>query len=169
MFYSQYLLIIAIILIIIIFLISGNQELLDSMLQGTVKGEISGLTIFAVGPFAIWLGTFIVISLSKEPPIKRIKLMIDFADDIHGTPPTKRVELQKTICLYTILDSNQPITDEQKVPIRFDDLGSGRSSPFIFVDVRSVVNPMSELKLRYKNDEWLGDSYSIKRGRVKFR
>jgi hypothetical protein len=152
-------------LILLIFKISGQQDLLSQMLQSTAEGKISGVAFTAGGPFGMWIIAFLVLRYSiGSAPLGSIKLYLRFPDP-QTAPPTHPADLSAAICSYSVFSDGEEITTK-RANIQTDQVDQNFYAPYIYVRAPRIDNPEFQVKLEFRGDEWLSDSYSPKKGSV---
>ena len=155
-------------LILLIFNVSGNQELLDQLLQSTAEGELFGIALTAGGPFGMWVIAFLLFrSAVKGSPMGSIKLFLRFPES-GVSPPTRPSEFRNSVCSYVIFSHGEKVTEEITI-IQTDQISSDVYVPYIYVKAPKIDDPEFQIKLEHQGEEWLSDSYSPKKGSVDLR
>lgn len=154
-------------LILLIFLLSGHQELLSQMLQSTAKGELFGVAFTAGGPFGMWvIATLILLLIRKRVRLRSIKLFLRFPEsNPQVLPPSRPAHFDNAACWYSIFTNGQKVVHDKKATIHTDE----DAGPYIYVQAPGVENPEFQVRLQYRDREWVSDSYSPKKGSVNLR
>lgn len=155
-------------LILLIFNISGNQELLDRLLQSTAEGQLLGIALTAGGPFGMWVIAFLLFRNSmRATPMGSIKLFLRFPES-DVSPPSRPSEFQNSVCSYVIFSNGEKVSEETTT-VQTDQMASDVYVPYIYVKAPKIDNPEFQVKLKHQGEEWLSDSFSPTKGSVDLR
>jgi hypothetical protein len=156
--------------IVIITNITGNQELINQMLQNTAEGQIEAISITVGGPFGMWfialLGIWYV--RSKIHPSDKIELYLRFSRReftqpgetiIH--PPSSNSAFREARCYFSIFSNDDPIIEDKEVKRIHIDQNLG---PYISIRQPAVENPQITVKMTYRGRTWDSHSYTPFRG-----
>ena len=138
-----------ILIILLIFWVSGNQSLLEDMLQVTVEGGIAGATFSAAGPLGMWILIFYILkwSAKKYKPPGSLKLFLCRSPET-GQEQNNPLELpdpHNTKCWYTIWDGAHPELDPL-VRDREARIQTKEGFSYINIEDPGVTNPFEEVK-----------------------
>jgi len=154
-------------LIMAIFILSGNQDFLKTLLQATVEGEVKGIAFTAVGPFSMWVIAFLILWLPERHRNERaIKVFLRFPEPQVNNPPELHSQIQSSTCAYNVMNNGKIVFTRDMVEIQIDpDVGA----PYIYLHPLGVENPEYQVKIMYQGIEWLSDSYSPFKGNIDLR
>jgi hypothetical protein len=156
--------------IVIVTIITGNQELINQMLQNTAEGKIEAISITVGGPFGMWFIALwgIWYARSKIQITDKIELYLRFSKNeltqpgetlIH--PPSSNSAYKDAKCYFSIFSNDKPIIEDKEVNRIHIDQNLG---PYFSISQPAVENPQITVKLTYKGRTWDSHSYTPYRG-----
>lgn len=156
-------------LILLLFQLTGNIALVTQLLQSTAEGNIVGIAFTSMGPFGMFVISFLLINrFSKQDfPLEPITLYLFFSEqDFPVSPPLERADYSQALCWYTVFSDGREVKPKEDAIIRFDD-----DRPFITINPKAVKNPSFDVKIEYEGHQFMSDSFSpiSKTGRVALR
>ncbi len=151
-------------------LITGNQELINQMLQNTAEGEFESFAITVVGPFGMWFISLLIIGYLRRNihTTDKVILYLRFSEteltlsgDSIVHPPSSNSAFNQAKCYFSIFSHDQPIIEDKEVSrIHIDQI----HGPYISIRQPAVENPQITVKLTYQGRTWDSHSYTPYRG-----